>query len=116
MALSASWIATWVIAYIRDSLSGLSAGAMHAASAASPAFAFHAVTALAHAGARALAGAVTATATTSETAKRWTRGMGAADRRGLRCGDPGGPGTAGAGVGGAVIRRRTSGGAGAARS
>ena len=43
MALSASWIATCVIAYIRDSLSGLSAGAMHAASAASAAFAFHAV-------------------------------------------------------------------------
>src|SRR5215218_2249420 len=96
MVLSASWIATWVIAYIRDSLSGLSAGAMHAASAASPAFAFHAVTAFARAGARALAGAVTATATMSETAKRWTRDMVASSRRGLRCGGPGGPETAGA--------------------
>src|SRR5215208_5250175 len=100
MVLSASWIATWVIAYIRDSLSGLSVGAMHAASAAAPAFAFHAVTAFDRAGARALAGAATATATTSETAKRWTRGMVASNRRGLRCGGPGGPETAGAGWGG----------------
>ena len=44
MAFSASWIAMWVIAYIRDSCSGLSVGAIHAASAASPAFAFQMVT------------------------------------------------------------------------
>ena len=46
MALSASWIATWVMAYIRASWSGSSPGEMHAASAASPAFAFHSMTAL----------------------------------------------------------------------
>jgi hypothetical protein len=52
MALSASWIAAWVIAFIRDWLSGLSVGAIHAASAASPAFALHAVTAFDRPGAR----------------------------------------------------------------
>jgi hypothetical protein len=38
-------MATCIIAYIRDSCSGLSSGAMQAARAASPAFAFQAMTA-----------------------------------------------------------------------
>ncbi len=38
-------MATWVIAYIRDSWSGFENGAMHAARAASPAFSFQVVTA-----------------------------------------------------------------------
>src|SRR5829696_7001638 len=72
MALSASWIATWVIAYIRDSLSGLSAGAIHAASAASPAFAFHAVTAFDRAA--AVVGTASASAPRSEAVRTWTAG------------------------------------------
>ena len=45
MALRASWIAMWDIAYMRASWSGSSRGAMQAAMAAFPADAFHAVTA-----------------------------------------------------------------------
>ena len=45
IAFSASWIATCVMAYMRDSNSGLPSGEMQAAIAASPAFAFHTVTA-----------------------------------------------------------------------
>jgi hypothetical protein len=76
MALRASWIATWVIAYMRDSLSGLSTGAMQAASAAFPAYAFHAVTPFGLAWRLALAGAAITAAVVSETAKRdgqWAR-------------------------------------------
>ena len=39
-------MATCVMAYIRDSWNGSAEGAMHAAVAATPAFAFHTVTAL----------------------------------------------------------------------
>ena len=46
MALSASWTASWVMAYIRASNGGLFPGARHAASAASPAYSFQATTAL----------------------------------------------------------------------
>ena len=45
IAFSASWIAMCVMAYMRDSCSGLPTGEMHEATAASPAFAFHTVTA-----------------------------------------------------------------------
>src|SRR5262245_9401030 len=45
MALSASWMATCVIAYRRASAGPGPSGEMHAATAASPALAFHAVTA-----------------------------------------------------------------------
>src|SRR5215216_1883420 len=74
MALSASWIATWVIAYMRDSLSGLSAGAMHAASAACPACAFHAVTAFGLECGLALAGAAITAAVVSESVKKRMNG------------------------------------------
>ena len=45
MAFSASWMAMCIIAYMRDSCSGLSSGAMQAARAASAAFAFQETTA-----------------------------------------------------------------------
>ena len=45
IALRASWIAMCAMAYMRDSCSGLSSGAMHAARAAAPALAFQASTA-----------------------------------------------------------------------
>src|SRR5829696_8742109 len=80
MALRASWIATWVIAYMRDSLSGLSTGAMQAASAAFPAYAFHAVTAFGLAWRLALAGAAINAAVVSEIAKRRTVGTAASNR------------------------------------
>ena len=41
---AASWMAMCIIAYMRDSWSGLSRGAMQAAVAASPAFAFQSMT------------------------------------------------------------------------
>jgi hypothetical protein len=72
IALRASWMARWVIAYMRDSLSGLSTGAMQAVSAAFAADAFQAMTAFDLSGELALAGAAIAAALVSETAKRPT--------------------------------------------
>src|SRR4051812_18887448 len=74
MALSASWIATWAIAYMRDSLRGLSAGAMQAARAAFPACAFHAVTAFDRGWGFALAGVTITTAVASATVQRRMKG------------------------------------------
>ena len=63
-------MATWVMAYMRDSLSGLSSGAMQAVSAAFAADAFQAMTAFDRSGELALAGAAIATALVSEAARR----------------------------------------------
>ena len=65
---------------MRDSLSGLSAGAMQAASAASPACALHALTAFGLQRASALAGAAITAATASEVAMTRTEGTMASDR------------------------------------
>ena len=59
---------------MRDSLSGLSTGAMQAASAACPAFAFHSATAFVRAGGLALAGLAITAAAMTETANMWTKG------------------------------------------
>src|SRR6516165_2680959 len=60
MAFRASWIAMCIIAYIRDSWNGSSSGAMHAFMAASPACAFHTVTASPLAGAETIMRAASA--------------------------------------------------------